>query len=70
VSVGGAAKEAQQRHIKDIGDLVLGQSHACRQLNRDQASPERLFERLAHAEVGGQGQRGHQLGQSQPLHHS
>ena len=67
MSVDRAADEAKQSNVKDLGDLVFGQPHPRGELDREETRPQRLLKWLAHTQVGGERQRGHQLGQAQSL---
>ena len=70
VRIRGAAQEAEERDVIDVGKVLALQAEAIADGNGDQAGPERLLERLPHAEVGGQGEGGDELRQPQRLRHS
>jgi hypothetical protein len=63
VGVHVAAHPGQQRRVEDHLAVGRVQAHRLGQPQRDQALPQHVLHRLAHAQVGAQRQHGKQLGQ-------
>jgi hypothetical protein len=57
VCLGGAAQEAQERHVVDRPELLLAQSQRVAETGGQDTGAQGVLDRLAHAEVGGQRQR-------------
>jgi len=70
VRVGGAAQEPQESDVVHLGQLFVLEAQAFPEGDGDQAGAQRLLEGLAHPQVRGQRQGGHQLGQAELFSHA
>lgn len=59
----GAAQEAQERDVVELAPLAGGQSERVRYALGERARAQRMLHRLARAEIGGERDRGDELGE-------
>src|SRR2546422_1013886 len=64
VRFGVAADVAEQRLVVDVAQLAWTQAELLAEPDRQHAGGEGMLDRLAHAEVGRERERRHQLGQA------
>ena len=64
VGVGCAADEAQQGEVVDVAEVAARPAQLPPRGDREQAGAQRLLQRLAHAQIGGQREGGDEFGEA------
>ena len=68
VQGGGAAEVLEQGRVVHAGDVGLGDVEVSRDLGREHTGSDRLLGRLAHRQIGREGQGRQQIGQAKLRH--